>query len=207
MFNLPLFLSFITLCSSFVLYLPILIIKRKNFKKIFINYIIFNIICFISYMSVFLIKIKIFQVPINRIGFWDLIYPTLYVFLFIFLLLFIRSIIKATPEKRKKILKITLIISVIWLIMFSVDFYRAQKNQLPIFCSKLFGIFSYQDGGTVEYIGLGYKVIAFNRLATIDTQKYWGNYKVTEKFICPWFIDYNTAFDILKNNKIKSLQE
>ena len=56
---------------------------------------------------------------------------------------------------------------------------------MPIFCFNFIDIYSYKDGGTIEYIGFGYKVIDFHKL--VYGQPYWeGEYKLEEKYICPW---------------------
>lgn len=66
----------------------------------------------------------------------------------------------------KKGVKIALIIVgivvILGLIFFVVDFNRAKNQERPIFCIK--GE-TYRDGGTVEYWGLGYKVIDFHSLS------------------------------------------
>ena len=43
---------------------------------------------------------------------------------------------------------------------FSVDFYRAQNGKSPVFCIHYSTL---KDGGTKEYIGFGYKVIAYHK--------------------------------------------
>ena len=54
-------------------------------------------------------------------------------------------------------------------ILFSaVDYNRVQNGKLPIFCINYA---TANDGGTKEYLGLGYKVIAFNRLDGYDEIK------------------------------------
>lgn len=46
---------------------------------------------------------------------------------------------------------------------FIVDYQRAQQNKRPLFAVE---VAHYADGGTREYIGLGYKVIAYASLTT-----------------------------------------
>lgn len=61
----------------------------------------------------------------------------------------------------KKDVVISIIISVIFIVLvifFSVDYIRVKSNKSPIFSIP---IFKYQDGGSVEYFGLGYKVIKY----------------------------------------------
>lgn len=83
----------------------------------------------------------------------------------------------------KKVIEVILIIvGVIILagmLFFAVDSNRVKQGKTPIFCIRnLAGV--YKDGGTVEYFGLGYKVIDFNMLNGYDEIK-----------IGTWFMDYN----------------
>ena len=75
-------------------------------------------------------------------------------------------------EKMKKFIKVLLMIIIsiliLALIFFAVDYSRVQNGKKPIFCISL-GM--YLDGGTVEYFGLGYKVIDFSRLSGYDEIK------------------------------------
>ncbi len=112
-------------------------------------------------------------------------------FLFWLTILFLKS----DTEKRKKIIFKILVAIAIWIIFFTVDYIRTQKQKLPIFCSKLFGLFSYQDGGTVEYIGLGYKVIDFHSLLNGDEYPGAENTLFLErKYICPIYVTYGEAY-------------
>ena len=71
------------------------------------------------------------------------------------------------------------VIVILGIVFFAVDYNRVQKQEKPIFCIKNpAGIMN--DGGTIEYFGLGYKVIDFNTLAGFDDIK-----------ISTWFMDYN----------------
>ena len=71
------------------------------------------------------------------------------------------------------------VIVILGIIFFVVDYNRVQKQEKPIFCiQNPAGIMT--DGGTIEYFGLGYKVIDFNTLAGFDDIK-----------IGTWFMDYN----------------
>lgn len=80
----------------------------------------------------------------------------------------------------KKGIKICLIvigvIIVLGLIFFTIDYNRAKNNEKPIFC---FNVATYRDGGTIEYMGLGYKVIDFHTLSGYDEVK-----------IGSWFMQY-----------------
>lgn len=83
----------------------------------------------------------------------------------------------------KKWMKIVLIILGIWACIFLVDFICVKIINRPIFMIRTS---IYKDGGTKEYLGLGYKVIKCNTLA--------GDKKIT---IGTYFIDYNC------NTKVK----
>ena len=69
-------------------------------------------------------------------------------------------------KKRKiRVMRTFFAIFIIWCSIFLVDYSLAKNNLRPIFVVRT-GI--YKDGGTKEYIGLGYKVIKFN---TLDGRK------------------------------------
>ena len=72
----------------------------------------------------------------------------------------------------KKGIKVVLIILgvivIFGLIFFTVDYNRVKNGKNPIFCIN---IAIANDGGTMEYLGLGYKVIDFNRLDGYDAIK------------------------------------
>ena len=83
-------------------------------------------------------------------------------------------------KKTLKIIGIILVIIIILgLIFFIVDYNLVKKQEKPIFCIKN-PAGTIRDGGTIEYFGLGYKVIDFNTL---------GGYK--EIKIGSWFMDYD----------------
>ena len=69
-------------------------------------------------------------------------------------------------------------IIILGITFFIIDYTRAKGGKRPIFCiPSLAGL--YKDGGTVEYFGIGYKVIDFNRLGGYDEIKigtYFMNY-------------------------------
>ena len=90
-------------------------------------------------------------------------------------------------KKGLKILFIIIgIIIVLGIVFFVVDYNRVQKQEKPIFCiQNPAGINS--DGGTIEYFGLGYKVIDFHTLAGYDDIK-----------IGSWFMDYNDFDEEMK---------
>ena len=90
----------------------------------------------------------------------------------------------------KKILKVVAgilgIIVVLGIVFFTVDYNRVKNQKKPIFCIKspAGGI---MDGGTIEYFGLGYKVIDFHTIAGFDNIK-----------IGTWFMDYNDFEEEIK---------
>ena len=77
-------------------------------------------------------------------------------------------------------------ILVLGIVFFVVDYNRVQKQEKPLFCIKN-PVGTYMDGGTVEYFGLGYKVIDFNTLAGFDDIK-----------IGTWIMDYNDFEEEMK---------
>ncbi len=80
-------------------------------------------------------------------------------------------------KKDTKILCIVLaIIIALGIIFFIFDYNRVKNNETPIFCINSA---TYRDGGSKEYLGLGYKVIDFNRTNGYDVMK-----------IGTWFMNY-----------------
>ena len=72
-------------------------------------------------------------------------------------------------KKKLKIIGIIVaIIIILGVIFFTIDYDRVKKQETPIFCIKTA---TFLDGGTTEYIGLGYKVIDFNKLNGYDEIK------------------------------------
>ena len=87
------------------------------------------------------------------------------------------------------------IIVVLGVVFFTVDYNRVQKQEKPIFCiQNPAGIIS--DGGTIEYFGLGYKVIDFHTLAGFDDIK-----------IGTWLMDYNDFEKEMKEYEKKFEEE
>lgn len=74
--------------------------------------------------------------------------------------------------KMRKGIKVALIILgviiILGLIFFAIDYNRVKNGENPIFCINTA---TANDGGTKEYLGLGYKVIDFNRLDGYDEVK------------------------------------
>lgn len=82
---------------------------------------------------------------------------------------------------------IFIILIVMGLVFFCIDYTRVQKGEKPIFCiANPSG--TYRDGGTVEYFGLGYKVIDFHQLSGYDEIK-----------IGTWFMQYEDFAEEYEN--------
>lgn len=76
------------------------------------------------------------------------------------------------------------VIIILGIVFFAIDYNRVQKQEKPIFCIK---VGTLLDGGTVEYLGLGYKVIDFHTVAGFDDIK-----------IGTWFMNYNDFDEEIK---------
>lgn len=88
-------------------------------------------------------------------------------------------------KKGLKVISIVLVIVIILgLIFFIVDYNKIKNNEKPVFCINTS---SYEDGGTVEYFGLGYKVIDFHTIDGFDDIK-----------IGTWCMDYNDFDEEMK---------
>ena len=90
----------------------------------------------------------------------------------------------------KRIFKVVVgilgIIVVLGIVFFTVDYNRVKNQKKPIFCIQSpAGVIL--DGGTIEYFGLGYKVIDFHTIAGFDDIK-----------IGTWFMDYNDFEEEIK---------
>ena len=90
-------------------------------------------------------------------------------------------------KKMLKVIGIVLgIIVILGIVFFAIDYNRVQKQEKPIFCIRNpAGVI--KDGGTIEYFGLGYKVIDFHTLAGFDDIK-----------IGTWLMDYNDFQEEIK---------
>lgn len=76
--------------------------------------------------------------------------------------------------------KLFILIVILVLVLFlTIDIIRVHYNSTPIFCISG-GM--YLDGGTRVYIGLGYKIIDYNKLDGYD------GYKVGT-----WLLDYDNS--------------
>lgn len=92
-------------------------------------------------------------------------------------------------KKLKIFIFILIVIAILGIIFFSIDYKRVKNGEKPLFCIK---IGAYLDGGTVEYLGIGYKVINFNKMLPLsyltetDTElKYYDETKIGT-----WFMKY-----------------
>lgn len=63
-------------------------------------------------------------------------------------------------KKGRKVIVITLLVFFSF-IMIGTDYYLARANKSPIFAIRTA---IYKDGGTKDYIGLGYKIRKYNKL-------------------------------------------
>lgn len=81
-----------------------------------------------------------------------------------------------------------LIMIILGLIFFTIDYNRVKNNEDPKFCIKELGVI--MDGGTMIYWGLGYKIIDFNTLAGYDKTK-----------IGTWFMEYNDFNEEIKEQE------
>ena len=98
-------------------------------------------------------------------------------------------------KKGIKVLFIVLgVIIILGLIFFAIDYNRVQKQEKPLFCIQ-YPAGVIRDGGTIEYFGLGYKVIDFNMLNGYDEIK-----------IGSWFMKYedfeNEFNNYISNTKV-----
>ena len=98
-------------------------------------------------------------------------------------------------KKGIKVLLIVLgVIIILGLIFFAIDYNRVQKQEKPLFCIQ-YPAGVIRDGGTIEYFGLGYKVIDFNMLNGYDEIK-----------IGSWFMKYedfeNEFNNYISNTKV-----
>ena len=82
---------------------------------------------------------------------------------------------------------ILLVIIILVIVFFIVDYNRVKNSNTPMFCIN---IGTLRDGGSVEYLGLGYKVIDFNTLDGYDDIK-----------IGTWFINYDDFQEEMKSSK------
>lgn len=112
------------------------------------------------------------------------------IFFSIILLIISSILLTADKKQRIKYSKIIIICICIWCIFFITDFIRIKFQKSPIFCERYLSgkFFSLQDGGTTQYIGLGYKVIHFNTIQpNLGMIKYY--------YICAFGTTYEDALN------------
>ncbi len=85
------------------------------------------------------------------------------------------------------------VVIILGVIFFIIDNNRVRKEEKPIFC---FNNIAYKDGGTKEYLGLGYKVIDFHLLNGYDDMK-----------IGTWFMKYDDFKSEFKEYEIADNDE
>lgn len=68
---------------------------------------------------------------------------------------------------------------IIFVLFIITDIIMLKNNKKPIFSLE---ILMYEDGGTKEYLGLGYKIIDYNKLDGYDGYK-----------ISTWFMAYDNS--------------
>lgn len=98
-------------------------------------------------------------------------------------------------RKNTKILIIVFMILVTIIVLAIVDYNKVKSNNKPIFC---FAQNKLDDGGTVEYIGLGYKIIAFHKIEGISS--YYGGVHVA-----PLFVHTHQVYKNARGNDFASL--
>lgn len=95
-----------------------------------------------------------------------------------------------------KVIEVVLIlIFILGVVFFFIDYNRVKSQEKPIFCIQN-PAGAILDGGTIEYFGLGYKVIDFNTLSGYDDIK-----------IGTWFMDYSDFEEEIKEYEIKYEEE
>lgn len=82
--------------------------------------------------------------------------------------------------KLGKVEKIILIcVVILFIAVLITDICMLENDQKPIFCIQTG---AYSDGGTIVYLGFGYKIIDYNKLDGYDGYK-----------IGTWFIQYDNS--------------
>lgn len=87
-----------------------------------------------------------------------------------------------------------IVIVIVGIIFFIVDYNRVKNNLRPVFCIENL-VSAVKDGGTVEFLGLGYKVIDFHTIAGFDDIK-----------IGTWFMNYNDFDSEMRAYEIEFMQ-
>jgi len=93
--------------------------------------------------------------------------------------------------KKKTILIVITSIVLISIIFASIDYFRTRADKLPIFAIRTN---QYRDGGSADYIGLGYKIIKCNTLSG-DKSFHFGFYNISVDNVCNNDPNYFTIVD------------
>lgn len=113
--------------------------------------------------------------------------------------------------KRKKILKAILILALILLIIILVglSFYMIDKSRLEKDKEPMFTFYSdiIRDGGSRDYLGLGYKIVKYHKSCSYDNPEnkkfytwYYEGYDIK-----PWFKDiYEVTEEDCESQKYKA---
>lgn len=101
-----------------------------------------------------------------------------------------------TMAKKKKALIVLICLILMWGMIISTDAMRASRRQRPIFARYEI---AYDDGGSVEYIGLFYKVYFVNKTCLRskwqNTKAFHGKEYVVFQKVGPWFEDMDKMMD------------
>lgn len=84
---------------------------------------------------------------------------------------------------RKTLIRVSIIIIVliaISIFTFVIDVNRIIDKREPIFCIQKA---VYEDGGTVEYLGLFYKIYKFKNKNNVETMKFGGIFSTYESVV------------------------
>ena len=109
-------------------------------------------------------------------------------------------------KKLKFLIIISIVICIMGLTFFIIDYIRVSKQKLPIFAIETT---AFLDGGTTIYTGLGYKVIDFNSVGGYDEIKI-GSWNMSiydfeeERRICEkGFYEGNEEKNVIEEKKEK----
>lgn len=105
---------------------------------------------------------------------------------------------------KKKILKIMVIIICIWLIFFVTDVARVKLEKRPIFSIK---VATYNDGGSIVYAGIGYKVIHFKKLVDCGTVYGQTLIGVNYYYIGLWITTFDKAWKKIEDKAVEKSRE
>ena len=85
-----------------------------------------------------------------------------------------------TINTKNKLLLIFTIITILGIIFATIDYFRAVNNKNPLFAIRTA---VYKDGGSKNYFGFGYKIIACNTLSG-NNSVYFGFYNLDVNKLC-----------------------